>query len=335
MKVVTQLYHRDKSSTEAFYSHNRVICVNCRRGQYKRVDMFGSVVVGIGTAGFVRIRDMLAPLPSSAAEKLSVKGFISRRILEEQQGVKQITIEDALRRDDIKVAFVCTENAAHEENIRAFLEAGKHVCVEYPMAMTHKTAVDLWDLAQEKGVVLHEEHIELLTADFKQLKKDIAGKKLEEGSLHFTGGPLKPGFGFPAFSGIARLTWLVDLFGELSVTAASMEEDQENKYMKMTTQLMTKEQKPLMWIEERGPGLPRVKNINFRFDSCTMTQLPPGAREPVGLFMQDLVLFSQKLLGQVPRDQLHAERHRVLHCLELADRIQQLSQQGQGSAQNA
>lgn len=41
-----------------------------------------------------------------------------RRTLEEQQGVKQITIEDALRRDDIKVAFVCTENAVHEENIR-------------------------------------------------------------------------------------------------------------------------------------------------------------------------------------------------------------------------
>uniref|UniRef100_A0AAZ3R8M3 Biliverdin reductase A n=2 Tax=Oncorhynchus tshawytscha TaxID=74940 RepID=A0AAZ3R8M3_ONCTS len=291
-------------------------------------DMFGSVVVGIGTAGFVRIRDILAPLPSSAAEKLSVKGFISRRILEEQQGVKQITVEDALSRDDIKVAFVCTENAAHEENIRMFLEAGKHVCVEYPMAMTHKTAVELWDLAQEKGVVLHEEHIELLTADFKQLKKDIAGKRLEEGFLHFTGGPLKPGFGFPAFSGIARLTWLVDLFGELSVTAASMEEDQQNKYMKMTAQLITKEQKPLTWIEEWAPGLSRAKDINFRFDSCTITQLPPATREPVGIFMQDLVLFSQKLLGQVPRDQLHAERRRILHCLELADRIQQLSLQG-------
>uniref|UniRef100_A0AAZ3PBF7 Biliverdin reductase A n=1 Tax=Oncorhynchus tshawytscha TaxID=74940 RepID=A0AAZ3PBF7_ONCTS len=289
--------------------------------------MFGSVVVGIGTAGFVRIRDILAPLPSSAAEKLSVKGFISR-ILEEQQGVKQITVEDALSRDDIKVAFVCTENAAHEENIRMFLEAGKHVCVEYPMAMTHKTAVELWDLAQEKGVVLHEEHIELLTADFKQLKKDIAGKRLEEGFLHFTGGPLKPGFGFPAFSGIARLTWLVDLFGELSVTAASMEEDQQNKYMKMTAQLITKEQKPLTWIEEWAPGLSRAKDINFRFDSCTITQLPPATREPVGIFMQDLVLFSQKLLGQVPRDQLHAERRRILHCLELADRIQQLSLQG-------
>lgn len=37
------------------------------------------------------------------------------------------------------------------------------------------------------GLVLHEEHIELLTPDFKQLKKDVAGKQLEEGSLHFTG----------------------------------------------------------------------------------------------------------------------------------------------------
>ncbi|KAL0966125.1 hypothetical protein UPYG_G00291210 [Umbra pygmaea] len=298
------------------------------------VDMFGSVVVGIGRAGAVRIGDLLSPLPCSTADKLSVKGFISRRILEVQQEVKQITIEEALSREDIKVAFICTENSTHEENIRAFLEAGKHVCVEYPMAMTHKTAVDLCDLAQEKGVVLHEEHIELLTADYKQLKKDVAGKKIEEGVLHFTGGPVKPSFGFPSFSGIARLTWLVDLFGELTVSTASIEEDPEREYVRLTTQLMTKHQKPLTWIEERGPGLPRAKVINFRFDSCTMTQLPPAAREPVGLFMQDLVLFSQKLMGEVPRDQLHAERCRVLHCLELADCIQQLSQQGKRLAQD-
>lgn len=40
--------------------------------------MFGAVVVGVGTAGSVRIRDMLAPLAGSPAEKLTVKGFISR-----------------------------------------------------------------------------------------------------------------------------------------------------------------------------------------------------------------------------------------------------------------
>ena len=57
------------------------------------------------------------------------------------------------------------------------------------------------------------------------------------------GGPLKNDFGFLAFSGIARLTWLVDLFGELSVSGATMVEDKEKNYMKMTVQLQTEKQK--------------------------------------------------------------------------------------------
>jgi len=36
-------------------------------------------------------------------------------------------------------------------------------------------------------VILHEEHIELLTEDFKELKKVAEGKVLQEGTLHFTG----------------------------------------------------------------------------------------------------------------------------------------------------
>lgn len=286
--------------------------------------MFGAVVVGIGTAGCVRIRDMLAPLSGSPAEKLTPRGFISRRSLESQQGVSQISVEEAVSREDIHVAFICTENVSHEDNIRTFLQAGKHVCVEYPMTMNYKAAVELWDLAQEKGVILHEEHIGLLTEDYKQLKKEVEGKILQEGTLHFTGGPLKPGFGFPAFSGIARLTCLVDLFGELSVTAATIEEDSGTNYSKMTAKLLTADNKPLTWIEERGPGLPRAKNINFHFDSCTLTQIPPAPRGAVGLFMQDLIHFSAKLVGQVSPEELQREKTRILHCMEVADKIQQL-----------
>ncbi|XP_034744489.1 biliverdin reductase A [Etheostoma cragini] len=288
--------------------------------------MFGAVVVGIGTAGWVRIRDMLAPLPGSAAEKLNVKGFISRRTLDTQQGVSQISEEEAMSREDIHAAFICTENASHEDYVRSFLQAGKHVCVEYPMTLSYKAAAELWDFAQEKGVILHEEHIELLTEDFKKLKKEVEGKVLQEGTLHFTGGVLKPGFGFQAFSGIARLTWLVELFGELSVTAATMEEDSGTNYSKLTAKLLTSENRPLTWIEERGPDLPRAKNINFHFDSCTLTQIPPAPRAAVGLFMQDLIQFSAKLAGQVSPEELQREKTRILHCLQLAERIQQLCQ---------
>ncbi|KAK2844023.1 hypothetical protein Q5P01_010682 [Channa striata] len=288
--------------------------------------MFGAVVVGIGTAGGVRIRDLLAPLPGSPAERITVKGFISRRSLDLQQGVAKISLEEAVSREDIQVAFICTENASHEDSIRTFLQAGKHVCVEYPMTMNYKAAVELYSLAQEKGLILHEEHIELLTEEYNQLKREVKGKTLMEGTLHFTGGPLKPGFGFLAFSGIARLTWLVDLFGELSVTAATMEEDSGNSYSKLTAKLLTSDNRHLTWIEERGPGLPRAKNISFQFDSCTLTQIPPAPRGTVGLFMQDLIHFSAKLIGEVSPEENQREKIRILHCLEVAGKIQSLCQ---------
>nr|XP_023682070.1 biliverdin reductase A [Paramormyrops kingsleyae] len=287
--------------------------------------MFGVVVLGVGMAGQVRIRDLVSPLPSSPAEKFSIKGFVSRRALEDQQGVKQIPLEEALSREDIHAAIVSTENSSHEEHVRSFLEAGKHVCVEYPMALSHAAAVQLWDLAAGKGKVLHVEHIELLTAEYKQLKKELSGKKLLEGSLHFTGGPLPAGFASLAFSGVSRLTWLVDLFGELSVTGASVEEDVEAQHVKLTARLLTEEQRPLTWIEERGPGLRRSKAISFRLACGTVDRLPEAPRDAVGLFAQDLCIFGQKLLGQVPDEALSAERRRILHCLQLAERIQQLA----------
>uniref|UniRef100_UPI0037E8946B biliverdin reductase A n=1 Tax=Semicossyphus pulcher TaxID=241346 RepID=UPI0037E8946B len=288
--------------------------------------MFGAVVVGIGTAGCVRIRDILAPMPGSPAEKLTVRGFISRRSLDIQQGVSQISVQEAVSREDIQVAFICTENVSHEDYIRTFLQAGKHVCVEYPMTVDHKAAVELWNIAEEKGVILHEEHIELLSEDYKNLKREVQGKALQNGTLHFTGGPLKAGSGFAAFSGISRLTWLVELFGTLSVTAATMEEDSTINYSKMTARLLTSDNRPLTWIEERGPDINRAKKIHFKFDTCTLTQIPPTPKGAVGLFMQDLIHFSAKLVDQVSKEELQKEKIRIFHCLKLAESIQQLCQ---------
>ncbi len=84
--------------------------------------------------------------------------------------------------------------------------------------------------------------------------------------------------------------------------------------------------RPLTWIEERGPGLGRAKHIHFRFQDASITKLPAGQREPVGLFMQDLLLFGRKLQGEVSAAELQEEKSRILHCLQLADRIQQLSE---------
>ncbi|PIO30558.1 hypothetical protein AB205_0115240, partial [Aquarana catesbeiana] len=167
--------------------------------------MIGVVVVGVGIAGSVRIRDLLKPLPSSPSENLKLVGFVSRRDLGEYNGVKQIPLEEALKSTDVDAAFICTDNQNHEES-----------------------------------KVLHVEHIELLTEEYRALKKEVNGKTLEEGVLHFTGGPLdKQRSGFTAFSGIARATWLVDLFGELTVTSATQEENPGENYSKLTAHFVT------------------------------------------------------------------------------------------------
>ncbi|XP_062985388.1 biliverdin reductase A [Elgaria multicarinata webbii] len=284
--------------------------------------MFGTVVIGIGIAGSVRIRDLLNPLPSSPAEHLKLLGFVSRRSLGDVQEVKQISLQEALDNKEVQVAIISTDNQNHSESVRMFLEAGKNVLVEYPMALSAKVAHELWEMAEQKGKILHVEHIELLTEEYKQLKKEVAGKELVKGTLHFTGGPLdEERSGFPAFSGIARLSWLVDLFGDLTVTSATREEQKEKNYSRMTAHFQTANNRPLTWIEERAPGLKRNKTINFCFKSGCLESLPEAPRSAVGLFMQDLILFAKKLLGQVSKDDLDAEKRRILLCLGLAEEI--------------
>lgn len=278
------------------------------------------VVVGVGRAGSLRMRDLRSLHESSAL--LNLIGFVSRRELGNIDGVQQISLEDALSSPEVEVAYICSESASHEDHIRQFLDAGKHVLVEYPMTLSLAGAQELWALAEQKGKILHEEHVELLMEEFAFLKKEVVGKELLKGSLLFTASPLEEErFGFPAFSGISRLTWLVSLFGELSLVSATLEERKEEKYMKMTVSLETKNKCPLSWIEEKGPGLKRNRYLSFHFKSGSLENVPNVGINK-NIFLKDQNIFVQKLLGQVSEKELAAEKKRILHCLALAEEIQ-------------
>lgn len=67
-------------------------------------------------------------------------------------------------------------------------------CLDVPLIHTESSYLicpDFWCvfffffLMADK--VLHVEHVELLTEEYKQLKKEVAGKDLVKGTLHFTG----------------------------------------------------------------------------------------------------------------------------------------------------
>jgi len=54
---------------------------------------------------------------------------------------------------------------------------------------------------------------------------------------------------------------------------------------------------------------------------------PPSspAGPPKGLFARDLSLFLQKIRGEIGKDQLEKEKKRLLHCAEIAGKIQEMA----------
>ncbi|MFQ3581866.1 MAG: Gfo/Idh/MocA family oxidoreductase [Chloracidobacterium sp.] len=78
--------------------------------------------------------------------------------------------EEAIARRDVDAVMVCSTNPYHAPMVRASIEAGKPVSVDYPLALSLAEAEGLVELAQSRGVVLHVEHIELLSAWFVTLR---------------------------------------------------------------------------------------------------------------------------------------------------------------------
>ena len=89
----------------------------------------------------------------SACFEFLLLSFSNRRELGSIDEVPQISLEDALSSQEVEVAFICSESSSHEDYIRQFLNAGKHVLVEYPMTLSWVAAKDLWELAEQKGDV--------------------------------------------------------------------------------------------------------------------------------------------------------------------------------------
>ena len=66
---------------------------------------------------------------------------------------------ELIARDDIDAVFVTTPDFWHEEHALAALNAGKHVYLEKPMAITVEGCDRIMSLAREKGLKLYVESI--------------------------------------------------------------------------------------------------------------------------------------------------------------------------------
>jgi len=133
---------------------------------------------------------------------------------------------EVLALPNIDLVIISTVNQAHGAIVRAALNAGKHVVVEYPLCLDVAEAKDLIALAKAQHKLLHVEHIELLGGVHQALKESLPLVGDVFYARYATLKPERPApqkwtyhlleFGFPLVGALSRLHRLVDLFGPVA-----------------------------------------------------------------------------------------------------------------------
>lgn len=296
----------------------------------------GVVVVGMGIAGKVRLRDLGQAQQWPETNHVKVIGYISRRELD-IEGVKALTLDEALSREDVHVIVVATENSSHYDITKKSLEAGKHVLVEFPLATSAHDVKDLQEVAKVKGVRCHEEVISLMLEGHIALKEEIRRKPpLVEGkvtlSASYNGWIEKfTESGSPFTSAIFLIHGLVDLFGEVTPAEASLTVDEVG--FSCTGKVMTKDKKAItIEIKRTAEKSPRMKEIYFKFEDGSVIDTlpaPPGGGQSTapapGLFMKDFIQFIQLVDKNTP---VSPSSEQTLHCHKVADGLYELAKKG-------
>ena len=144
------------------------------------------------------------------------------------------TWADLIENEQIDLVIVSGVNRDHGKIVQAALSSGKHVVVEYPLALTVGEAEDAIALARSRNLLLHVEHIELLGGVHQALMQALPQIGAPFYARYVTMTPQNPApqkwtyqpdlFGFPLIGALSRLHRLTDAFGEVAIVSCQNRE---------------------------------------------------------------------------------------------------------------
>ncbi|OUC14247.1 MAG: glycosyl transferase family 2 [Alkalinema sp. CACIAM 70d] len=126
----------------------------------------------------------------------------------------------------VDLVIISNLNADHAAIARAALFAGKHVVVEYPLALDVSEAESLIALAENQKRLLHVEHIELMGGVHQALLENLPKIGNPFYARYATVNPQRPApqkwtfnhqlFGFPLTGALSRLHRFTHAFGKVA-----------------------------------------------------------------------------------------------------------------------
>ena len=267
-------------------------------------------IIGFGRAGRARLR----ALTSLGITVERIASSRAPQLLQEFKSVEsplaspdKWTTEwrELIADPNLESVLICSENHLHERQAHDALEAGKHVCVEFPLTSTAIQASSLLRLAQARNRCLHVEVIGSLTANHRWAQSIARSGSVSAWSSHFTGGlyrwveraaqnQLTPLLAF------GRLYQAIDLFGALTIRDASLsskleraDQDDSAPHYLLKMKLESAAGVTVTLQEERGVSRSRASNITL-YDrlGCELYPTPLARDHPQRpLFELDLCHF--------------------------------------------
>ena len=191
-----------------------------------------SLKVGIVGTGYAAKKRAEAILADERAELVYVTGNSPEKIQDFCHNFPITGIDSwqqLVNREELDLIFVCTINRDHGAIAFAALQSGKHVVVEYPLALDFSLAETIIPLAAKKNKLLHVEHIELIGGLHQAMKQHLADIGKVFYARYITIAPqreVRPSwkyhremFGFPLTAALSRIHRLTDLFGKVETVS--------------------------------------------------------------------------------------------------------------------
>ncbi|MGD1949988.1 MAG: Gfo/Idh/MocA family protein [Leptolyngbyaceae cyanobacterium] len=202
-----------------------------------------AAIIGTGFAARKRVEALQA---MSQVELVAVGSSSPERAQQfgEQHQITSLTrVEELWSKQPLDLVFICTVNAHHAALVNQALDHGKHVVVEYPLALDVALARQLIELARHRQQLLHVEHIELIGGLHLAMKQHIAAIGAPHYVNYRTLAPKQPApkqwsycpelLGFPLMAALSRIHRLTNLLGPVEhVSCQSMVQPSDPGYFR-------------------------------------------------------------------------------------------------------
>ena len=270
-------------------------------------------IVGVGVAGRARAKAI-------ASDPRATLVAVWRGRYAAETGVPSCASFEELLAGTDAVA-ICSPTDQHPAQARTALDAGRHTLVEFPMAPDAATAEALFAHATARGLVLHEEHIELLDAPTGTLRAHVRPDTVRSIAITFERpGPEGATAAELALGNVARLHRVAAVAGPFERI-----EHVHAEPGRLVADIVLRTGAPVRATFQQAPYFSRRTVMDLDTVAARWTQIDEQLLRdgmPVtlvglgGLFVRDQRSVTARILDGAPS---YVSENRILHVMDVVD----------------